>query len=78
MADQEKTSIYRKIALDRVRTPENLSEYIRVTTPSAWLLLAAAAVVLAGFFLWGFLGEIEVTAADGTVQYIAPIELLVD
>jgi hypothetical protein len=76
MADGKNKELFRKFALEQVKTPENLSDYIRVTTPSAWLLLAAAAIVLAVLLIWGFFGSVEVVGVDGVVQQMRPIEFL--
>jgi hypothetical protein len=76
MADGKKKELFRKFALEQVKTPENLSDYIRVTSPSAWLLLAAAAIVLAVLLIWGFFGSVEVVGVDGVVQQMRPIEFL--
>lgn len=43
--------------MDRVSSPEALDDYIRVTTPSAWIVLIAAAVLLAGVLAWFVIGN---------------------
>ena len=42
----EKTSIFRKKSIARISSPEQLNDYICVSSPSVWLLLAAVAVLL--------------------------------
>jgi hypothetical protein len=76
--EKQRNGIFRKYALEQVKSPENLSDYIRVTTPSAWLLIAAAAAILAGFAIWGFFGSIEIIDAAGMVQQIRPIDFLLN
>lgn len=54
-----------------VTSPEQLNDYVRVSQLSVWLFLAAVIVLLAGFFVWGFLGRLDTTylcpaAADGS------------
>mgnify|MGYP007122110349 CR=1 FL=1 len=44
----EKNSIFRKKSLDRIESPEQLNDYIRVTSPGIWIFLAAAIVLLVG------------------------------
>lgn len=44
---------------DKITSPEQLNEYIRVTNPGAWLILSAILVFLAGFFFWTFAGNLE-------------------
>ena len=55
-----KSEIFRKKALDRVKSPEDLNDYVQVTTPGVWLLLAAIVVLLLGACAWGVLGNITV------------------
>lgn len=53
--------IFRKKSLDKVKSPESLNDYVQVSNPSVWLLLAAIIVLLAGACIWGVLGNIETT-----------------
>lgn len=55
--------IFRKKSLDKIKSPENLNDYIRVTNPGVWLLLAAVIVLLIGVVLWGTFGHIETTVS---------------
>ena len=54
-----KESIFRKSSLDRVSSPEQLNEYIRVARPSVWVVLGAIVALLAGVLAWGIFGEID-------------------
>mgnify|MGYP004507813531 CR=1 FL=1 len=56
-----KESIFRKKSIDRVNSPEQLDEYIRVASPGVWLVLTGIAVLLVGFVVWGIFGTIETT-----------------
>ena len=58
-------NIFRKSSIDRVNSPEQLNDYIRVANPSVWLLLSAVVVLLIGVVVWGIFGTIE-TKVDGT------------
>ena len=44
-----------------INSPEQLNDYIKVTSPGAWLILSAILVFLAGFFFWIFTGQLEVS-----------------
>lgn len=66
--------IFRKKSLDRVQSPENLNEYVRVTNPGLWIFLAAVIILLIGACIWGILGRLETTfpvyaaVQDGTLS----------
>lgn len=52
-------TIFREKSVQRVSSPEQLNDYIRVTTPGIWLILAAAGILLVGFIVWGVTGSLE-------------------
>ena len=62
---EEKKSIFRKETLDRISSPEQLSDYLRVTTPGLWVIIAAVIAMLVGFFVWMSVGIIETTVPAG-------------
>ena len=61
------TKLFRKSSIDRVNSPEQLNEYIRVANPGVWLVLAAAVSLLVGVVIWGIFGTIETTIETGVV-----------
>ena len=65
---KETQSLFRKKSLDRISSPEQLNEYIRVSTPSVWMLLTAIVVLLAGVCVWGVLGRMESTISVAAVS----------
>ncbi len=75
-------TIFREKSVQRVSSPEELNDYIRVTTPGTWLTLAAVGVLLAGFIVWGAAGTLEtkmdtaaVANAGTVVCYIPEAEI---
>ena len=58
-------TIFREKSLDKVKSPDNLNEYIRVSNPGVWMLLVAIIVLLVGFCIWGVFGQLQtVVSAD--------------
>src|SRR5688572_12610742 len=58
--------IYRKEAMQRVSSPEQLDALMTVTNPVGWLALVITLVVVATVVGWGFLGLLPVvTHAPG-------------
>ena len=45
----------------RITSPEQLNNYIRITSPGVWIVLSAIAALLAGLFVWLFTGQLEVS-----------------
>lgn len=53
------SQLFRKKSLDKVSSPEQLNDYIRVSNPSIWIVLMAVIVFLAGVCVWGIFGHID-------------------
>lgn len=51
-------SIFRKVALDRLSSPEQLDMVLHVTSPRSWLALAGLFLVLGAAVVWGYRGTI--------------------
>ena len=69
-------NVFRQKSIDRVSSPEQLNDYIKVTTPSVWLVLIAVILLLVGMLAWSVFGTVEAKAADGSTQEIHPISLV--
>ena len=63
----KKTSLFREKSLERIESPEKLNDYLRVTSPGVWLLLATVIIVLAGVCVWGIFGRIDATTSAAVV-----------
>ena len=46
---------------EKITSPDQLNDYIRVTSPGAWIILSSILVFLAGFFIWIFNGQLEIS-----------------
>ena len=69
----EHVHLYRKESLERIESPEQLNQVLRVTNPSVWLLLTAVILLLVGLLVWGSFTYIDSVAygraevADGVM-----------
>ena len=72
------SDLFRKKSIDRVSSPEQLNDYIRVTTPSVWLVRLAVILLLIGMLIWSIFGSVTVTNADGTTESVHPISFIVN
>ena len=64
MAEDNQT-LFRKKAMARISSPEDLTSYLRVTSPGMWIILAAVIALLVGVFSWSAVGTLE-TTVDAT------------
>ena len=55
--------LFRKESIERVSSPEQLSDYLRVTSPTVWVVLAAVILLLASLFVWSGVTAVESYAA---------------
>ncbi len=62
MEEKDKSTIFRKTTLDRISSPEQLTDYLHVTNPGIWALLLAVLLLLGAFFAWASVGTLETTA----------------
>ena len=52
-----------------ISAPDEISDYMRVTTPGVWLTLAGIVLLLAAALIWSVTGKIETKLhAEGTVS----------
>ena len=68
-------SIFRQKSLDRISSPEEIDNYMKVTRSSLWLTLGVIVLLLAALILWSVTARVEATAVvDGqTVPVIGRV-----
>ena len=59
--------LFRQKSVDKVSSPEQLNEYIRVANPGVWMVLLAIVILLAGVIAWGFIGHLDTTLPTAVV-----------
>lgn len=61
--------LYRKSALERISSPEQLDKVLKVSSPLSWLALIAVTLVLIVTVIWSFVGRIpETVTVKGVVS----------
>ena len=60
--------LFRKKSMDRISSPEQLHEYLRVSTPSVWMILASVVILLSGVCAWAMTGHLETTVSAAAVS----------
>ena len=75
--EEKSSGIFRQRSLERISSPEQLTDYLKVTNPGIWVLLAAVIVLFAGLFVWSMVGDLE-TVVDGVaVVHDSTAEIMV-
>ena len=64
--------IIKKENVERVSSPEQLSDYLHVTTPAIWVVLIAVILLLASLFVWSSVTALE-SFAEGEAEVAAYI-----
>ena len=58
---------FRKKAIEQISSPEQLSDYLKVTNPSIWLVLVAVMILLAGLIAWATIGTLETIVHENAI-----------
>ena len=62
-------NLFREKSVKKLSSPENLSEYLRVTTPAMWVILIGIMVGVIGLYIWSYFMTINSYAyGDGVVR----------
>ena len=61
--------LFRKKSLERISSPEELHDYMHVTSPRLWMILTAIVVLLAGFIAYA-----STTTLENTMPITVQIE----
>ena len=60
------SELFRQKIIDKMSSPDELTDCLKVTSPSVWAVLAAVVVLLAGLIAWACVGTLP-TKADASV-----------
>ena len=75
MAGNEQT-LFRKKTIDKISSPEQLTDYLKVTSPQMWLLLTGVVLILIAGLVFSVIKPIEsvkdvrVVVSDGQAQIV--------
>lgn len=59
MVLEEQKSVFRKKSLERLSSPEELNDYIKVARPGIWIILIAVIIFLVGVVFWCTFGRLD-------------------
>lgn len=61
-AVDNKQSLFRKEAIEHISSPEQLTDYLRVTNPGTWAILLIVIAILVSIIAWSTIGTLETTS----------------
>lgn len=76
------TKLFREKSIESIESPEALNDYLRVTSPSIWLILGGIVLFLIGVCIWGVFGHIDSTrdtaivSQNGITVCLVPAEVI--
>ena len=59
--------LFREKNMEQIESPEALDDYLQVTSPGIWVVLATIVVFLVGACIWGAFGHIDSTVKAAVV-----------
>ncbi|MBQ8942268.1 MAG: hypothetical protein IJ062_10580 [Firmicutes bacterium] len=71
-------NIYRKKSIERISSPEELNDFLKVARPSVWLVLGAIIILITGAALWASASTVHLNESDGSVSSAHPIEFVLN
>jgi hypothetical protein len=61
--------VFRKESLNKISSPEQLDDYIKVSNMGVWMIIAAAIIIIAAVLVWGIVGQLQtVVNVSGIAQ----------
>ena len=82
MEAKKESKLFRERSMEAIESPESMNDYLQVTSPGVWIVLAAVIAILIGALLWSIYGRIYtsvdvavISSSEGQVCYV-PFEKL--
>jgi len=74
MADTDAGSkeVFRRSTMNRITSAEELDHYIKVTNPSAWVVIIAALLLVGGIIVWAIIAIVPITVNTTGVALEGP------
>ncbi len=68
MEEKKEFKLFREKSMEAIESPESMNDYLQVTSPGIWLVLAAIIAILTGAILWSIFGRINTTVNVAVVS----------
>ncbi len=60
-------NVFREKSMERVSSPEQLNDYIKVSNPAVWMIISSVIILLIGICVWGVFGRLNTVIKTGGV-----------
>lgn len=60
--------IFRQKSIEKVSSPESLNDYVKVASPSVWVILVGIIIFLIGVCVWGVMGRLDTKVNIGVTK----------
>ena len=71
-AGEHAEDVFRRSTINRIASADELDHYIKVTNPSAWAVLLAALLLVAGILVWALVAIVPVTVETTGITFNHP------
>ncbi len=70
-------NLFREKSMQRISSPEEMNDYLRVTNPAIWIVLAAVIFLLVSLIIWGTFVSIEsrITGSANVTDGVLTLQL---
>ena len=68
MEEKKEFKLFREQSLEAIESPETMNDYLQVTSPGVWIILAAVIAILTGAVLWGIFGRINTSVSVAVIS----------
>ena len=52
-------NVFRQKSINKINSPESLNDYVKVTNPSVWIILAGVLILIIGALVFGMVGKVD-------------------
>lgn len=60
-------NVFREKSMERVSSPEQLNDYIKVSNPAVWMIISSIIILLIGICVWGVFGKLNTVIKTGGI-----------
>ena len=69
--------LFRKQSMEKIASPDDLNDYIRISEPAVWIILTGIGLLLTGGLLWGVTGHLDTVTETSAIVEDAHVCLLI-